>query len=67
MSEPSIESVRRGPDPVYGAGLTIAGIVGMGIFGALGKHYAFNVSTGLAIVGAARFVLSIVLDARARR
>lgn len=52
-----------GPDPVVGAGLTLLGIMAMGITGAAGQHYLFNASTGVAILGAVLFVASVTITA----
>lgn len=51
-----------GPDPVVGVGLVILGVLIMGIAGAATLHYAFNVGTAIAIVGAIVFLVSVVLS-----
>jgi hypothetical protein len=57
----------KGPDPVIGAGLTLLGIFIMGVAGAAGAHYAFNVGTLVACVGAVVFVLFVALSALKQR
>lgn len=59
--------VRRGPDPVIGAGLTLLGIFIMGVAGAANAHYAFNVGTLVACVGAVVFVLFVAVSALKQR
>lgn len=59
--EPS--AAAKGPDPVIGAGLSLLGIFVMGVAGAAGAHYAFNVGTLVACVGAVVFVLFVALSA----
>jgi hypothetical protein len=56
-----------GPDPVIGAGLTLAGIFVMGVAGAADAHYAFNLGTLVACVGAVVFVLFVALSALKQR
>jgi len=58
---------RQGPDPVIGAGLTLAGIFIMGVAGAANAHYAFNAGTLVACVGAVVFVLFVALSALKQR
>lgn len=58
---------QSGPDPVIGAGLTLAGIFVMGVAGAANAHYAFNVGTLMACVGAVVFVLFVALSALKQR
>jgi energy-converting hydrogenase Eha subunit A len=58
---------QNGPDPVIGAGLTLAGIFIMGVAGAANAHYAFNVGTLVACVGAVVFVLFVALSALKQR
>ncbi len=53
----------KGPDPVIGAGLTLLGIFLMGVAGAAGVHYAFNIGTLVACIGAVVFVLFVALSA----
>jgi energy-converting hydrogenase Eha subunit A len=57
----------QGPDPVIGAGLTLLGIFVMGVAGAAQAHYAFNVGTLVACVGAVVFVLFVALSALKQR
>lgn len=57
----------KGPDPVIGAGLTLLGIFIMGVAGAAQAHYAFNVGTLVACVGAVVFVLFVALSALKQR
>ncbi len=49
-------------DPAIGVGLVILGIFVMGVSGAATWHYLFNVGTGIAIVGALLFVVSVTLS-----
>lgn len=55
------------PDPVIGAGLTLLGIFIMGVAGAAGAHYAFNLGTLVACIGAVVFVLFVALSALKQR
>ena len=57
----------KGPDPVIGAGLTLLGIFIMGVAGAAQAHYAFNLGTLVACVGAVVFVLFVALSALKQR
>ncbi|HTJ84175.1 MAG TPA: hypothetical protein VL400_20790 [Polyangiaceae bacterium] len=50
------------PDPVVGVGLVIFGVFVMGVAGAATWHYAFNVGTLFAILGALWFVVSVTLS-----
>ena len=56
-----------GPDPVVGAGITLLGILVMGISGAADAHYAFDVGVLTAVVGAGTFVVSVALSAMKQR
>ncbi len=58
---------RHYPDPVIGAGMTLLGIFMMGVAGAAQAHYAFNVGTLVACVGAVVFVLFVALSALQQR
>jgi hypothetical protein len=49
-------------DPAVGVGLVILGVLVMGVSGAATWHYAFNAGTGIAILGAILFVLSVTLS-----
>ncbi len=60
-------SRRPYPDPVIGAGMTLLGIFLMGVAGAAQAHYAFNVGTLVACVGAVVFVLFVALSALQQR
>ncbi|MFO0592000.1 MAG: hypothetical protein U0441_30920 [Polyangiaceae bacterium] len=64
-TEPTHEpnAAEKGPDPVIGAGITLLGIFVMGVAGAAGAHYAFNIGTLVACVGAVVFVLFVALSA----
>lgn len=57
----------RRPDPVVGIGLVIFGVLIMGISGAATWHYVFNFGTGLAIVGAVWFVITVTLSTLANK
>lgn len=65
MAQP--KAAGSGPDPVIGAGLTLLGIFVMGVAGAAGAHYAFNVGTLVACIGAVVFVLFVALSALKQR
>lgn len=66
-SPPEVHSaLSRWTDPTWGAGITALGIVAMGITGARGEHYPFNIATAVALAGAAWFVLSLMLRTRRR-
>ncbi|MEZ4297839.1 MAG: hypothetical protein R3B70_22980 [Polyangiaceae bacterium] len=64
---PETKPSRWSPDPVIGAGLTLAGIFVMGVAGAANAHYAFNVGTLIACVGAVVFVLFVAVSALRQR
>lgn len=49
-------------DPSVGIGLVILGVLVMGVSGAATWHYPFNVGTGVAILGAVLFVVSVTLS-----
>jgi hypothetical protein len=49
-------------DPSVGIGLVILGVLVMGVAGAFTWHYTFNAGTGIAIVGAVLFVVSVTLS-----
>ena len=66
-SPPGATAADKGPDPVIGAGLTLLGIFVMGVAGASNAHYAFNVGTLVACVGAVIFVLFVALSALKQR
>lgn len=53
---------KLGPDPVVGVGMVIFGILIMGVAGAGTWHYVFNVGTGLAVLGAIVFLVSVVVS-----
>jgi energy-converting hydrogenase Eha subunit A len=53
----------EGPDPAIGAGVTLLGIVLMGIAGARDAHYVFDAGVVTAVLGAATFVLFVALSA----
>jgi hypothetical protein len=53
---------RPPPDPAFGLGLVLLGILVMGVGGAATWHYVFNAGTGVALVGAVVFVGSVVLS-----
>lgn len=63
--------MKQSPDPAVGATLTLLGIVLMGITGATNLHFAFNASTGVAMLGAVLFVAAVAItsfrDRRAQR
>lgn len=58
---------KSGPDPVIGAGVTLLGILLMGLGGARDAHYVFNVGVLTAVLGAGTFVLFVALSAMKQR
>lgn len=64
---PETKPAPLGPDPVIGAGMTLAGIFIMGVAGAANAHYVFNAGTLVACVGAVVFVLFVALSALKQR
>ncbi len=64
---PETKPIQQGPDPVIGAGMTLTGIFVMGVAGAANAHYAFNIGTLVACVGAVVFVLFVALSALKQR
>ncbi len=62
-----VTAAGKGPDPVIGAGMTLLGIFIMGVAGAAQAHYAFNLGTLVACVGAVVFVLFVALSALKQR
>ena len=56
-----------GPDPVFGAGVTLLGIFVMGIAGARDMHYVFDVGVVTAVLGAVAFVVCVALSALKQR
>jgi hypothetical protein len=56
-----------GPDPVVGAGITLFGIVMMGVSGAADAHYAFDLGVLTAVAGAGTFVVCVALSAFKQR
>jgi hypothetical protein len=53
---------RASPDPVFGLGFVLLGILVMGVGGAATWHFVFNAGTGLALLGAVLFVGSVALS-----
>ncbi|NUO53234.1 MAG: hypothetical protein HOV80_30675 [Polyangiaceae bacterium] len=62
MRESSVLKKLRDIDPAVGIGLVILGIFVMGVSGAATWHYPFNIGTGIAILGAVLFVMSVTLS-----
>lgn len=56
-----------GPDPVVGAGISLAGIFLMGTGGASDSHYVFDAGVAIAVLGAGIFVLFVTLSALKQR
>jgi mannose/fructose/N-acetylgalactosamine-specific phosphotransferase system component IIC len=56
-----------GPDPVVGAGITLFGILMMGVSGAADAHYAFDLGVLTAVAGAGTFVVCVALSAFKQR
>lgn len=62
-----MESVKKkvaedvGPDPVWGLGLFVAGMLAMAIGGATTRHILFNVGEGVLLVGVAVFVVCVAI------
>jgi hypothetical protein len=61
-SESSLLKKLTNVDPSVGIGLVILGVLIMGVSGAATWHYPFNVGTGIAILGAVQFVVSVTLS-----
>ncbi|MCA9620205.1 MAG: hypothetical protein KC731_14385 [Myxococcales bacterium] len=53
-----------GPDPVWGLGVFLIGLVVMAIGGAGTWHILFNVGETLLLLGAAVFVVCVAITAR---
>lgn len=51
----------KGPDPVWGAGVFIVGLLVMGVGGAKTWHWTFNVGQGLLMIGSVWFLLAVAL------
>lgn len=62
MSESSLLKKLKAVDPAVGIGLVILGVLIMGVSGAATWHYPFNIGTGIAILGAVLFVMSVTLS-----
>jgi len=58
---------QSGPDPVFGAGITLLGIFVMGTAGARDAHYVFDVGVVTAVLGAVTFVVCVALSALKQR
>lgn len=58
----STESDPSGPDPIYGLGMVVIGVLIMGVAGAATLHFVFNAGTALTILGALVFVSSLAIS-----
>ncbi len=56
-----------GPDPVWGVGLCIVGLLIMATGGAATWHWVFNVGEGILLVGMVVFIATVVLSWNAQR
>ena len=61
------DSAESGPDPAFGAGVTLLGIFVMGTAGARDAHYVFDVGVVTAVLGAVAFVVCVALSALKQR
>ncbi len=63
-SGPELSSERdpSGPDPIYGLGMVVVGVLIMGVAGAATLHFVFNAGTALTILGALVFVASLAIS-----
>jgi hypothetical protein len=61
------DAEESGPDPVFGAGVTLLGIFVMGTAGARDMHYVFDVGVVTAVLGAVAFVVCVALSALKQR
>jgi hypothetical protein len=50
-----------GPDPVWGLGVFIVGLVTMAIGGATTRHWVFNIGEGTLLIGVVLFVAAIAI------
>jgi uncharacterized membrane protein YgdD (TMEM256/DUF423 family) len=62
-----VKRTSPGPDPAVGASIALLGIFAMGVTGAATQHYLFNLSTGVAILGAVLFVGAVTITALRQR
>lgn len=60
--ELSPERDPSGPDPIYGLGMVVVGVLVMGVAGAATLHFLFNAGTALTILGALAFVSSLAIS-----
>lgn len=60
--ELSPERDPAGPDPIYGLGMVVVGVLIMGVAGAATLHFVFNAGTALTILGALVFVASLAIS-----
>lgn len=60
--ELSPERDPSGPDPIYGLGMVVVGVLVMGVAGAATLHFLFNAGTALTILGALAFVASLAIS-----
>lgn len=61
-----IEASDRGPDPVWGVGLFVVGLIVMAVGGAMTWHYVFNVGEAVLMIGSAVFLLFIAIASHKR-
>ncbi|HHH28191.1 MAG TPA: hypothetical protein ENK57_07580 [Polyangiaceae bacterium] len=53
-----------GPDPVWGVGLFVVGLLVMGVGGAMTWHYVFNVGEAILLLGAVVFLLFVAISSQ---
>lgn len=61
---PDDEPEALGPDPVWGVGLFVVGLVVMATGGAMTWHYVFNVGEGILLFGAVVFLLFVAISSQ---
>jgi hypothetical protein len=61
--EPPAGRPAQGPDPVWGIGVFIVGLVTMATGGAKTWHWVFNVGEAVMLIGIATFLVVIAINA----
>ena len=71
MIEPTDEltppAFEGGPDPVWGVGVSIVGLLIMATGGAATWHWTFNIGEGILLLGMTMFLVMVVLSWNAQR
>ena len=62
-----VSSSEQGPDPVWGVGVGIIGLLTMATGGALTWHWVFNVGELVMLIGAAMFLGAVTLTSLKQR